>query len=168
MKYCSLFLAITVGLLASCQTYNPNPQPEKTQLQIREFQTRTFDVDNELMVMKAVASVLLDEGFIIKDAETDLGIISATKELDIESGSEKFFSILFFGANARWAKNSIIESTVNVSGFGKQVKVRVIFQVKSMNNMGEVMLVQQVDDEKYYQDFFSKVDKGIFIQKEGI
>lgn len=145
-----------------------NVEPEKTQLQIREFQTRTFDVDNELMVMKAVASVLLDEGFIIKDAETDLGIISATKELDIESGSEKFFSILFFGANARWAKNSIVESTVNVSGFGKQVKVRVIFQVKSMNNMGEVMLVQQVDDEKYYQDFFSKVDKGIFIQKEGI
>ena len=55
-----------------------------------------------------------------------------------------------------------------ISGFGKQVKVRVIFQVKSMNNMGEVMLVQQVDDEQYYQDFFSKVDKGIFIQKEGI
>jgi hypothetical protein len=37
-----------------------------------------------------------------------------------------------------------------------------------MNNRGEVMLVQQVDDEQYYQDFFSKVDKGIFIQKEGI
>ncbi len=145
-----------------------NVAPEKTQLQIREFQTRTFDVDNELMVMKTVASVLLDDGFIIKDAETELGIISATKEVDIENGSEKFFSILFFGANARWAKNSVIESTVNVSKFGKQVKVRVIFQVKSMNNRGEVMLVQQVDDEQYYQDFFSKVDKGIFIQKEGI
>ena len=145
-----------------------NVEPEKTQLQIREFQTRTFDVDNELMVMKAVASVLLDEGFIIKDAVTELGIISATKEVDIENGSEKFFSILFFGANARWAKNSVIESTVNVSKFGKQVKVHVIFQVKSMNNVGEVMLVQQVDDEQYYRDFFSKVDKGIFIQKEGI
>jgi hypothetical protein len=168
MKYLSLFLVVVAGMALSCQTYNPNPQTEKTQLQIREFQTRTFDVDNELMVMKAVASVLLDEGFIIKDAETDLGIISATKELDIESGSEKFFSILFFGANARWAKNSIIESTVNVSSFGKQVKVRVIFQVKSMNNKGEVMVVQQVDDEQYYQDFFAKVDKGIFIQKENI
>lgn len=143
-------------------------EPQKTQLQIREFQTRTYDVDNELMVMKAVASVLLDEGFIIKDAEADLGIISATKEVDIESGGEKFLSILFFGANARWAKNSVIESTVNVSQFGKQVKVRIIFQVKSMNNVGEVMAVYQVDDEKYYQDFFAKVDKGIFIQKEEI
>ena len=25
---------------------------------------------------------------------------------------------------------------------------------------------EQIADEKYYQDFFSKVDKGIFIQKE--
>lgn len=160
-------LSLLFVLALSCAP-TASVEPPKTQLQIREFQTRTFDVDNELMVMKAVASVLLDEGFIIKDAETDLGIISATKEVDIESGGEKFLSILFFGANARWAKNSVIESTVNVSKFGKQVKVRVIFQVKSMNNMGEVMAVQQVDDEKYYQDFFAKVDKGIFLQKEEI
>jgi len=167
MRNALVLLSLFLVFALSCAPAT-NVQPEKTQLQIREFQTRTFDVDNELTVMKAVASVLLDEGFIIKDAETDLGIISATKELDIESGSEKFFSILFFGANARWAKNSIIESTVNVSSFGKQVKVRVIFQVKSMNNKGEVMVVQQVDDEQYYQDFFAKVDKGIFIQKENI
>ena len=152
-------------LALSCAPTAP-VAPEKTQLQIREFQTRTFDVDDELMVMKAVTSVLLDEGYIIKDAVTELGIISATKEVDIESGGEKFLSILFFGSNARWAKNSTIESTVNVIKFGKQVKVRVIFQVKVMNNLGEVMNVYQVEDEKYYQDFFAKLDKGIFLQKE--
>jgi hypothetical protein len=137
-----------------------------TQLQVREFQTRTYDVNDELAVMKALAAVLLDEGFIIKDAETDLGIINAVKEVDIESGGEKFFSLLFFGANARWAKNSIIEASVNVNSFGEQVRVRLVFQVKSMNNKGEVMVVQQVEDQQYYQDFFAKVDKGIFIQQE--
>jgi hypothetical protein len=35
-----------------------------------------------------------------------------------------------------------------------------------MNNKGEVMTVKQVEDPKYYQEFFSKVDKGIFIEKE--
>jgi len=35
-----------------------------------------------------------------------------------------------------------------------------------MNNKGEVMDVRQIDDAKYYQEFFGKVDKGIFIQKE--
>jgi len=28
------------------------------------------------------------------------------------------------------------------------------------------MKVDQIEDEKYYQDFFSKVSKGIFLQKE--
>jgi len=28
------------------------------------------------------------------------------------------------------------------------------------------MDVRQIDDAKYYQEFFGKVDKGIFIQKE--
>lgn len=167
MRIALASLSLLFIFALSCAPTAP-VEPEKTQLQIREFQTRTYDVDDDLMVMKAVASVLLDEGFIVKDAVPELGIISATKEVDIESGSEKFLSILFFGSNARWAKNSIIESTVNVSQFGKQVKVRVIFQVKSMNNLGEVMAVYQVDDEKYYQDFFAKVDKGIFIQKEQI
>jgi hypothetical protein len=38
--------------------------------------------------------------------------------------------------------------------------------VKIMNNKGEVVDVTQVDDAAFYQDFFSKVDKGIFIEKE--
>jgi len=166
MRVIYVFAFAVVCLAVSCGGHSP-AQTEKTQLQVREFQTRTYDVNNELAVMKALAAVLLDEGFIIKDAETDLGIISAVKEVDIESGGEKFFSLLFFGANARWAKNSIIEASVNVNSFGnEQVKVRVIFQVKSMNNKGEVMVVQQVEDQQYYQDFFAKVDKGIFIQQE--
>ena len=59
-----------------------------------------------------------------------------------------------------------LESSVNVSEFGSQTKVRVNFQTKMMNNKGEVMDVRQIDDAKYYREFFGKVDKGIFIQKE--
>jgi hypothetical protein len=38
--------------------------------------------------------------------------------------------------------------------------------MKVMDNRGNVIKVGQLEDAKYYQDFFSKVDKGIFIQKE--
>jgi len=96
----------------------------------------------------------------------DLGLITATKELDVEDKGEAFISLLFEGDNARYKKNSIIECSGNVSEFGSQTKVRVNFQTKMMNNKGEVMDVRQVDDAKYYQEFFGKVDKGIFIQKE--
>jgi len=166
MKYLYLALIVVVGLSMSCVTTNIEPQ--KTQLQIRQFQTRTYDVDSEIMVLKAVANVLQDEGYIITNAEADLGLITAQKEASIEDGTEKFFAILFFGANARYKKNSIIESTANVSQFGKQVKVRINFQLKAYDNRGDLITLGQIDDEQFYQDFFAKVDKGIFIQKENI
>ncbi len=62
-------------------------------------------------------------------------------------------------------KASVIECTANVSEYGNQVRVRVNFQVKVLDNKGGIREVKQIE-EKYYQDLFSKVDKGIFIQKE--
>ena len=140
--------------------------PTKTQLQIREFQTRSYETNDVKMVMKAMLNVLQDDGFIVKNANVVLGFLTATKEVDVESKGEAFVAGLFLGAQARWKKNSIIESTANVSEFGKQCRVRVNFQVKVMDNKGGVLEVKQIEDERYYQEFFSKVDKGIFIQKE--
>src|SRR3546814_528333 len=100
MKNCILIIAIAMGFLASCTTYNPNGQTEKTQLQIREYQTRSYENIEQLQAMKAVANALQDDGFIIKDAEVALGIISAGKEVDVESGWDAFFSALAYGAQA--------------------------------------------------------------------
>jgi len=168
MKYLFLFFVVIMGLSISCTTYNPNPEPEKTQLQIRQYQTRTYDVDSEILVLKAVANVLQDEGYIITNAESDLGLITAEKEASIEDGTEKFFAILFAGANARYKKSQIIESTANVSQFGEQVKVRMTFRLKAYDNRGDLITLGQIEDEQFYQNFFAKVDKGIFIQKENI
>lgn len=167
MKYLYIALFLSFGFLVSCGG-GANVEPQKTQLQIREFQTRTYDAESEIVVLKAVANVLQDEGYIITNAESDLGLLTAQKEGSIEDGTEKFFQILFFGANARYKKSSIIESTANVSQFGEQVKVRINFQIKAYDNRGDLITLGQIDDEQFYQDFFAKVDKGIFIQKENI
>ncbi len=140
--------------------------PEKTQLQMREFQTRSYETKDIKMVMKAMLNVLQDEGFIVKNAVSDLGLLSAEKSVDVESKGEAFLSSFFMGANARWKKASIIECTGNVSEYGKQTRVRVNFQVKVFDNKGGIVEIKQVEEGKYYQDFFSKMDKGIFIQKE--
>ena len=64
----------------------------------------------------------------IKEANTDLGLLSAKKEIDIESTTEAIFSpALFAGNDARWAKNSIIEATANVTGRAESCRVRVTF-----------------------------------------
>jgi len=54
-----------------------------------------------------------------------------------------------------------------VSELGKRCKVRAIFQAKILDNTGKPVEVSAITDPKFYQDFFSRVDKGIFLQRQG-
>src|ERR1700675_1346607 len=134
-RICSLSL-MSFLLLAACATTGVSPQ--KTQLEIREFQTRSYDTKDTKMVMKALLNVLQDDGFIVKNANVELGLLTATKELDVESKGEAFLTGVLAGRDARWKKNAMIECSGNVSEFGTQTRVRVNFQVKVMNNRNEV------------------------------
>ena len=118
------------------------------------------------MVLKAVLNVLQDDDFIVKNANTELGLLNATKEVDVSSCGEKFVALLFAGNNARYKQNSIIECSANVSEHGPQTRVRMNFQMKVLDNRGGVMKVTNIEDEAFYREFFAKVDKGVFIQKE--
>ena len=162
-----LFLLILALFISGCATTG-SIVPQKTQLQIREFQTRAYDTTDTKMVMKAMLNVLQDDGFIVKNANLELGLLTARKEIDVENSGEVFVAWFFAGQNARWKKNSIIEVSANISKFGAQTRVRVNFQRKVLDNRGAVLKVKQINNEGYYQKFFSKVDKGIFIQKENL
>ena len=67
-----------------------------------------------------------------------------------------------------WNKNVVIEISANVTQFGGDTKVRVNFQRKLFDNYGRVVRVVQIYDENYYQEFFTKVHKGLFFQEEKI
>jgi hypothetical protein len=162
-----LIILVGIALLAGCASSSKN-YSAKTQLQIREYQTRMYDVDDTMMVMKAVFNVLQDDGYLVKNAVPELGLLSAEKQLDIENTGKKIMSILILRNYARWKKSSIIECTANISDFGDQTRVRINFQVRILNNKGNLVKVEQIDDQQFYQEFFAKVDKGIFIQKEKI
>lgn len=143
-------------------------EPEKTQLEIREIQTRTFDTTDFKLVMKSVLNTLQDDNYIVKNVAMDLGFLTAIKEKDVEDSNSKFWAKFQRSETARWLKHSACEATINVSEFGNQIRVRATFQTKVMDNKGAVATIFQVTDEEFYQDFFSKVGKGIFIQQQHI
>lgn len=143
------------------------PNPQLTQLQIREFQTRTYPVKDSKLVMKALLNVLQDEGFIVKNADTDLGLLTATKETNVENSGALLLALLG-GSDARWEKIAIVECSANVSELEGATKVRVNFQVKKLDNHGQVIDVGTILDPEFYQSFFAKVDKGVFLQKQDL
>lgn len=159
------------------------PPPPQTQLQTRQPQTREYDTNDVKLVMKAVLNTLQDDGFTIKNAVVDLGLISATKEVDLgrrsrtaTSGSDDFWAALFRTAagrsqqtpqqDVRYEKFKHVEATLNVSEFGRQTRIRASFQAKILDDRGNPLEVYPIDDLKFYRDFFMKVDKGIFIEKQ--
>lgn len=192
-------LHVLIGLLVvmatACTFVNhaPTVQPPKTQLQTREFQTREFDTNDTKLIMKAVLNVLQDDGFVVKNAVVDLGLLTATKEVDLaenrattnRASSDDYWWGVFesvFGTSGgrnranqsrsnqeqpRFRKFKLIEVSVNVSEIGRRSKVRANFQAKILDNQGQPLDVYVIEDQKFYQEFFAKVDKGIFIQKQG-
>jgi hypothetical protein len=152
-------------LLCACSSSTVNGiDPRMSQLQIREFQTRSFETTDTLLVMKALLNVLQDDFYIIKNADAALGVVTAAKEIDVDDRG--FWGKALSDENDRWKKNAVVECSGTVSSHGRQTRVRVNFQVKTYDNRGAIMEVVQVQDQKFYQEFFAKVDKGVYLAKE--
>ena len=153
----------------------------QTQLEKREFQTRSYQGTNKTVIMKAMLNVLQDEGFIVNNANPLLGFISGTKDfstsdktIDIskEFGVSKA-KLTLKGVRVATIANTIDAATANiatanVTEFGKEMKVRVNFKRKLLNQYGNAQQIEEITDANYYQDFYAKVDKAIFIQKQKI
>jgi hypothetical protein len=156
--------ALCLLYACSSSTLGGGIDPRMSQLQIREFQTRSFETADTLLVMKALLNVLQDDFYIIKNADAALGVVTAAKEVDVDDRG--FWGKALSDENDRWKKNAVVECSGTVSGHGRQTRVRVNFQVKTYDNLGAIMAVVQVQDQKFYQEFFAKVDKGVFLAKE--
>ena len=193
MRNLIIVLLCTSAVGCTIVSRPPVTPPQPTQLQTREFQTREYDTNDVKLVLKAVLNVLQDDGFVVKNAVPDLGLLTATKDVNLSGNQQMdsrrnddyWVSILLNALAAdgnrnrparssrdreqeiRTAAFKSIEVSVNVSELGRRCKVRANFQAKILDGKGDPMSVQAVDDPKFYQDFFAKVDKGIFLQKQG-
>lgn len=142
-----------------------------TQLEKRQFQTRSYDSTDKALVMKAMLNVLQDEGFIVYNANPLLGFIYGVKDFDTSDPNidiSKEFGLSKSRLNWNGVNVATIETTANITEYGKNMRVRVNFKRKLLNVYGNAQFIDDVNDENYYQDFFSKVDKAIFLQKQKI
>ena len=192
-KIAATIVAISFSL-QGCQNIS-STNTTQTQLQIREFQTRSYECKDQVRVLKAVLNVLQDEGYIIKSADSNLGYLTGSKELNIGNQSPisdilikrnpiviilkmyvDFYCLPFtiWGKMAGKSqsptniKSEMLEVTANISAFGKQTRVRVNFQRKAIDSSGSSQAMGQIQDASFYQTFFSKVDKGMFISSENL
>ena len=105
---------------------------------------------------------------IVNNANSLLGFISGAKEFSPKDKTIDVEKELGTKKGTFNAVVAVVETTAKVSEYGKDFKVRINFKRKLLNTYGNAYKIDEVTDEVYYQNFFAKVDKAIFIQKQKI
>ena len=128
-----VLIGFAIIMLQGCQT-NASKQvlAAGNQVEMRSYQTRTYDDLNKKETMRIVMATLQDLGFVILKADDVAGIISATK---------------FNGYQLRMS--------VFVRTKGSQIVVRANAQYN----------LAAVEDPQPYNDFFTSLEKALFLEK---
>jgi hypothetical protein len=136
----------------------------------RSVQTRTYTGQNPKTIMKTLLAVLQDDGFVVHYGNAELGLLDASKSVArLDDGDFNLDLPTRVRNEIAGATSGIttVEATANVSDLGDRVSVRINFQRRLTDNGGRTR-VAQVTDAKGYQEFFAKLDKGFFLQREGL
>lgn len=154
MRYIILLL-----LFVSCARHTEDPLV--AQMQLRKMQTRTYVGTSSKAVAKELLAVLQDEGFMVKNVNAELGLITAERDTNIEKLSSKFWAYVFSGKQASWKKHSLIEITSNITEEKGKTKIRINLLLREFDNFGRIIDVHQVLEEEAYEGFFNKMQRGL-------
>jgi len=72
-------ILLVVLFSAGCATQNSHVLSDASAVELRSFQTRTFDTTDEHQMLRTTIAVLQDLGFIIDKTDEDLGMVTGTK-----------------------------------------------------------------------------------------
>lgn len=175
-----LFISF-LALVAGCATVPKDALKAGPQsLKQRQLQTRKFDAKSEKDILAASVGVLQDLGFTIRDSESQVGVISASKTADATNPGMTALAVTadILSALAGTYSNNVQNqdkaqeirgSVVTMpSSDTSKMLVRVTFQRVVTNVAGQVSRLETIDDPKIYEGFFEKLSKSVFLEAEAI
>ena len=135
-------LAVSLIAAAAAACAGPPPPPPETllspsaeQTKLRSAQSRSFDVQDRKLAMRAVMETLQDLGFIIERANEPMGLVTAARF-----------------AEPRFSDVVGVTVTVRPEADGKMlVRANAIYNNKP------------IDDPKVYQNFFAALERSMFL-----
>ncbi|WP_455244261.1 hypothetical protein [Petrachloros mirabilis] len=137
----ALMIVVAVMLVQGCVAPEPGPEllaPTEAQMKIRSAQTRTFDVTDRQVAMRAVIAALQDLGFIIERANEALGLVTAARFAE-----PHYYDVL-----------------------GVTVTVRSQPDNRTMIRANAIYNNKPIEDPKVYQNFFATLERSLFVTKD--
>jgi hypothetical protein len=167
-------------LLGGCATVQESafPRDPLTPLEMRQAQSRTFEAADPRLVLKAALNVLQDEGYTIREANAELGLVTGVMEWRSRQPSQglkvlKWVAVLpTYGASLLLPTGktefSALEANVNVTPEAAGTRVRISLVSKVTDKDGGVRSVRPIDDPLAYQALLARLDKAVYLQREGL
>ena len=59
-----------------------------------------------------------------------------------------------------------LDANANVTEIDNVLRVRVNFRRKLLNTYGNAQFIEDIIDEEFYKEFYTKLDKAIFLQTQ--
>jgi hypothetical protein len=173
-------VALLLLSLSGCATAQRSILPGLTvgSLEARQAQSRTFEPAEARLVLKAVLNVLQDEGFVIREANAELGVVTAVKEWRSRQENQglriaKWIATpMTYGAALLIPSGkdefTAVEANVNVTQAAARTCVRISLVSRVTDKGGRVQSVMPVADPLAYQGLLARLDKAVYLQKEGL
>ena len=147
-------------------------------LEARSVQSREFDTRDPRLVLKAALSALQDEGFTIRHADAELGIVTAVAEWQSRSASSAAKILRWVAAPVTYGASllvppgrnefSAVEATINVTSDGERTRARVTLATRVVDDRGRVLRVEPVTDPSVYRRLLARLDAALFLEREGL
>ena len=170
-------LALFLGACATSQQ-SALPRYPHSPLELRQAQTRAFDHVDARHVMKAALNALQDEGYVIREANAELGLVTAVMEWQSRKPNGALRVLKWVAAVPTYGASllvptgnhefSAVEANVNVTQEATGTRVRISLVSKVTERNGNVRSVQPVEDTLAYQALLARLDKAVYLQKEGL
>ncbi len=180
----SLPLALIAACAVSACATMPAKLPEELRLnesplEIRTLQSRRFRAPSEKEILAATIAVLQDMEYNIDRVESALGVITASKVSDADSGQEQLGLLAIdllcalgggdCGALASASDEQLIMLTLVVLpslANRDEYIARVTLQRIVVDTMNRVKVKELVDEPEIYQQIFDRLSKSLFLEIE--
>lgn len=170
--YGILFFSV---LISGCQTLPEDAfKLAPTSLEDRQLQSRKFNTVDHKLLLSAGASVLQDLGYNIDEANTALGVLTASKKADATEGSQVAMAIVA----------AILTGTITPIDDEQDIRIclvvheslddpsssiaRITIQRVIWNTEEKISRVESIKEPEIYQGFFDKLSKGAFLEANEI
>ncbi len=167
-------------LLGACATTSESvlPGPPQAALELRQAQSRSFETTDTHLVLKAALNALQDEGYVIRHADAELGLVSAVMEWRSRQTNQGLRLIKWIAAVPTYGASlllptgktefSALEASLNVTREEAGTRVRISLVSRVTDKNGAVQSVRPVADPLAYRKLLARLDKAVFLEREGL